>query len=98
METSQAIGRVKHHGGVLKGMAKKVISQTQARGETEILTYHITEAISLHSGCWVRPRAAIVIFLKQLFTFGIRQNILRAQCRLVESPSFRYLAKCPAHG
>ena len=31
LETPQAIGRVERHGGVLKGMARKVIAQTQAR-------------------------------------------------------------------
>ena len=36
LETPEAIGRVERHGGVLKGMARKVISQTQARGEVEI--------------------------------------------------------------
>ena len=36
LETPEAIGRVEHHGGVLKGMARKVIAQTQARGEVEI--------------------------------------------------------------
>ena len=35
LETPKAIGRV-DHGGVLKGMARKVISQTQARGEAQI--------------------------------------------------------------
>ena len=33
LETPEAIGRVEHHGGVLKDM---VIAQTQARGEVEI--------------------------------------------------------------
>ena len=32
LETPEAIGRVERHGGVLKGMLRKVISQTQARG------------------------------------------------------------------
>ena len=36
LQTPESIGRVEHHGGVLKGMAGKVISQTQARGEVEI--------------------------------------------------------------
>ena len=36
LETPEAIGRVERHGGVLKGMARKVISQTQARGEAQI--------------------------------------------------------------
>ena len=36
LETPEAIGRVERHGGVLKGMARKVISQTQARGESQI--------------------------------------------------------------
>ena len=36
LETSEAIGRVERHGGVLRGMARKVISQTQARGEAQI--------------------------------------------------------------
>ena len=36
LETPEAIGRVEHHGGVLKGMARKVIAQTHARGEVEI--------------------------------------------------------------
>ena len=36
LETPAAIGCVERHGGVLKGMARKVISQTQARGEVEI--------------------------------------------------------------
>ena len=36
LETLEAIGRVERHGGVLKGMARKVISQTQARGEAQI--------------------------------------------------------------
>ena len=36
LETSEAIGCVERHGGVLKGMARKVISQTQARGEAQI--------------------------------------------------------------
>ena len=31
LETPEAIGRVERHGGVLKGMARKVVSQTQAR-------------------------------------------------------------------
>ena len=30
LETPEAIGRVERHGGVIKGMARKVISQTQA--------------------------------------------------------------------
>ena len=36
LETPEAIGRVERHGGVLKGMARKVISQTQARGAVQI--------------------------------------------------------------
>ena len=36
LEIPEAIGRVERHGGVLKGMARKVISQTQGRGEVEI--------------------------------------------------------------
>ena len=36
LETPEAIGRVERHDGVLKGMASKVIAQTQARGEVEI--------------------------------------------------------------
>ena len=36
LETPEAIGRVERHGGVLKGMARKVLSQTQARGEVVI--------------------------------------------------------------
>ena len=36
LETPEAIGRVERHGSVLKGMARKVIAQTQARGEVEI--------------------------------------------------------------
>ena len=36
LETPEAIGRVERHGGVLMGMARKVISQTQARGESQI--------------------------------------------------------------
>ena len=36
METPEAIGRVERHGGVLKGMACKVIAQIHARGEAEI--------------------------------------------------------------
>ena len=36
LETPEAIGRVERHGGVPKGMARKVIAQTQARGEVEI--------------------------------------------------------------
>ena len=35
LETPEAIGRVERHGGVLKCMARKVIAQTQARGEVE---------------------------------------------------------------
>ena len=35
LETPEAIERVERHAGVLKGMARKVISQTQARGEVE---------------------------------------------------------------
>ena len=36
LETPEPIGRVERHGGVLKGVARKVISQTQARGEAQI--------------------------------------------------------------
>ena len=36
LETPEAIGRVERHGSVLKGMARTVIAQTQARGEVEI--------------------------------------------------------------
>ena len=36
LETPEAMGRVERHGGVLKGMARKVIAQTKARGEVEI--------------------------------------------------------------
>ena len=36
LATPEAAGRVERHGGVLKGMARKVIAQTQARGEVEI--------------------------------------------------------------
>ena len=36
LETPGAIGRVERHGGMLKGIARKVIAQTQARGEVEI--------------------------------------------------------------
>ena len=36
LETPEAIGRVERHGYVLKGMARKVIAQTQSRGEVEI--------------------------------------------------------------
>ena len=36
LETLEAIGRVERHGIVHKGMARKVIAQTQARGEVEI--------------------------------------------------------------
>ena len=36
LETPEAIVRVERHGGVLKGMARKVIAQTPARGEVEI--------------------------------------------------------------
>ena len=36
LETPETIGRVERRGGVLKGMARKVIAQTQARGEVEI--------------------------------------------------------------
>ena len=36
LETPEAIGRVERHGGVLTGVARKVISQTQARGEVEV--------------------------------------------------------------
>ena len=32
LETPEAIGRVERHGGVLKGMARKVVAQTQAVG------------------------------------------------------------------
>ena len=35
LDTPEAIG-VERHGGVLKGMARKVVAQTQARGEVEI--------------------------------------------------------------
>ena len=35
-KTPETIGFVERHGGVLKGMARKVIAQTQARGEVEI--------------------------------------------------------------
>ena len=37
LEAPKAIGLVERHGGVLKGMARKVISQTQARGVAQIL-------------------------------------------------------------
>ena len=37
LETPEAaIGRVERHGGVLKGMARKVLAQTKAKGEAEI--------------------------------------------------------------
>ena len=36
LETPETIGRVGRHGGGLKYMARKVISQTQARGEAQI--------------------------------------------------------------
>ena len=36
LKTPEAIRRVERHGGVLKGMARKVISQTRARGEAQI--------------------------------------------------------------
>ena len=36
LETPEAIRRFERHGGVLKGMAGKVIAQPQARGEVEI--------------------------------------------------------------
>ena len=39
LKTPEAIGRVERHGGVLKGMAMKVISQTQARGEAQIQSF-----------------------------------------------------------
>ena len=67
LETPEAIGRVERHGGVLKGMARKVISQTQAKGETQIqsvldescltirIAYLEMEAIPHLSGYLVRP-------------------------------------------
>ena len=36
LETPEAIGCVERHGGVLKGMVRKVIAQTQSRGGVEI--------------------------------------------------------------
>ena len=36
LETPEATGRVERNSGVLKGMARKVRAQTQARGEVEI--------------------------------------------------------------
>ncbi|CAE7253985.1 RE2 [Symbiodinium natans] len=36
LETPEAIGRVERHGGIIKGMARKVISQTQPRGWLEM--------------------------------------------------------------
>ena len=36
LETHEAIGRVERHGVVVRGMARKVIAQAQARGEVEI--------------------------------------------------------------
>ena len=35
-ETPEAIGRVERHGRLLKGVERKVIAQTRARGEVEI--------------------------------------------------------------
>ena len=67
LETPEAIGRVERHGGVLKGMARKVISQTQARGEAQIqsvldesclaknIAYLELEAILHRTGYLVRP-------------------------------------------
>ena len=36
LETPEAIGRVERHGGVVKGMARKVIAQTQAAGRASV--------------------------------------------------------------
>ena len=36
LETPEAIGRVERHGGVLKGMARKVVAQTQAVGWVDL--------------------------------------------------------------
>ena len=36
LETPEAIGRVERHGGVIKGMARKVVSQTQAVGRSSV--------------------------------------------------------------
>ena len=36
LETLESIGRVERHGGVLKAMVRKVVSQTQAAGQTQL--------------------------------------------------------------
>ena len=38
LETPESIGRVERHGGVLKAMVRKVVSQTQAAGQVQLQT------------------------------------------------------------
>ena len=49
LETPAGIGHVERHGGVLKGVARKVIAQTQARGEVEIQSVLDESCLTKHS-------------------------------------------------